>query len=533
MSRVTAPHGEDPGSVNAPAPPETGGHGAPPGGWRKRLGVAGSSAGRTNMLRGGAFLTSAVVLTGLLAPSATAATKHAETLDWQPCSTAAKNWPIPDDTQTECAELRVPLDYTKPQGRMITIAVSRIKATGSGAKGAPLFYGAGGPGTANMASPSGVLPSGLGPLASDHDIISMDERGTGHSDKIACEEKPGPDLPATATEQEQDKAAFDTEAEFNKRCAASDPDFVRQLTPANVARDIDSLRQALGAAKMNFYGASFDTAIGLSYRSLFDDRVDHMWLDSVMPPVFDHSVMDGDIEAVGERSFGDFAEWLAGHDAEYHLGKDRAAIEAKLIGFRDELDREPRTVDGVRMDGAWVAQRLGGTPTSWVTSANDLVTALDGETPDPASAATGQNRRTFGLSDPSGGLNAIEYNAMLCNTDSSGTGFADMWAAMQARRSALPAVGGSYFSPWCADWPLHASPTPVVRGSSPLQLSGHVDEAVTPYKWAVETQKRAGGTMLTVQDDVHASLRNLPCAANAVAFFRSGKLTGRTCPGVD
>lgn len=479
-----------------------------------------------------AVLAGALVVPTMAAVPATAAPKPAETLDWRPCASAVKDWPLPDDTRTECAELRVPLDYTKPQGRMITIAVSRIKATGPGAEGDPLFYGAGGPGTGNMASPAGVLSSGLGPLSRDHDIIGMDERGTGHSDKITCEEKPGPDLPVTATEQERRKADFDMEAEFNKRCAATDPAFVGQLTPANVARDIDTLRQALGTAKIDFYGVSFDTAIGLAYRSLFDDRVGHMWLDSVMPPVFDHSVMDGDIEAVGERVFGSFTQWLARHDTEYHLGTDKAAIEEKLIGLRDELDREPRIVGDVRMDGAWVAERLAPSTSSWVASANDLVTALDGETPGPTPAATGQNRHTFGLDDPSGGLNTIQYNAMVCNADPSDTGFAQMWAALKERRAAHPAIGGSYFSPWCADWPLHTPPTPVVRGSSPFQLSGHIDESTTPYAWAVEAQKRAGGTLLTVQDNVHASLRNLPCAANAVAFFRSGKLTGGTCPGV-
>ncbi|MFD7055899.1 alpha/beta hydrolase [Streptomyces mirabilis] len=102
---------------------------------------------------------------------------------------------------------------------------------------------------------------------------------------------------------------------------------------------------------------------------------------------------------------------------------------------------------------------------------------------------------------------------------------------MQARRTADPGLGGLYFTAWCADWPLHAPPTHVVRGHSPLQLSGHKDEDVTPYRWVQEAQKATGGALLTVQDDVHASLAQLPCVSKVLAFFRSGNTTNGTCPG--
>lgn len=542
MPPAVVPHGKDPGAAHAHVPPSARGRRTrPPGhGPRSRPGVADWTA-RASLLRRGSLIASAITLMCLLPSSAaatampsatTAASGHAEALEWQPCATAAKDWPLQGDTRTECAELSVPLDYAKPESRTITIAVSRIRATGSGAKGAPLFFGAGGPGTSNLAAPASLLSSGLTVLGSDHDIVSMDSRGSGYSDKITCRENPGPELPTTATEEERDKAAFGLEAELNKRCTALDPEFVRQLTPANVARDIDTLRTALGASKIDFYGVSFDTATGLAYRSLFDNRVERMWLDSVMPPVFDHSTMDGDIEAVSQRTFDGFARWLARHDAEYHLGTDTPVVKARLIGLRDELDRHPRIVGDAWMDGQWVASLLGSDPVSWALSANDLVVALDGGTPDPASVDAAPHRRTFGLSDPRGGLNAIQYNAMLCNTDSSSTSFTEMWAAMQERRAADPAVGGTYFSPWCADWPLHAPATPVKRGSSPLQLSGHKGEGVTPYKWAVQTSERTGGAMLTVLDSVHGSLKSLPCASKAVDFFRGGKPSDGTCPGV-
>ncbi|MCX4428761.1 alpha/beta hydrolase [Streptomyces mirabilis] len=196
------------------------------------------------------------------------------------------------------------------------------------------------------------------------------------------------------------------------------------------------------------------------------------------------------------------------------------------------LDRRPRAVGDEVMNGDWVASLLATRPIDWVTSAINLVSVLEGGTPGPATKARGSAKwRPFAYDAPRRGLNGLQYDAMMCNTDTSGTSFADMWGALQARRTADPGLGGLYFTAWCADWPLHAPPTHVVRGHSPLQLSGHKDEDVTPYRWVQEAQKATGGALLTVQDDVHASLAQLPCVSKVLAFFRSGNTTNGTCPG--
>ncbi|WP_225842353.1 alpha/beta fold hydrolase [Streptomyces albus] len=486
------------------------------------------------LLRRGTPLVSAVLLSGLLLPSASAASappKKTGELTWRPCHSVAKDWPDPDDTRTECAQLRVPLDYSKPDGRKISIAVSRLKAENTASKAPPLVYGSGGPGLMKVSAPAGVLKTGLRPLAADHDIVSMDDRGAGYSEKVNCDSEPVEDTPPTAGPKERAKAEFDYQSAYNKRCAAKDPEFARQLTPANAARDLDAFRQALGAPQIDYYGVSFSTAVGLAYRSLFDDRVHRMWLDSVMPPAFDHSTMDGDVEATGH--FDGFVQWLARHDAEFHLGTDKAAIVRRVTALRDELDRKPRVVGDEVMNGDWVAGLVGDAPSAWATSAAQLIPVLEGETPTALpKTKTSPERRTYGFDTPHGGLNALQYTAMLCNTATSATGFSEMWDALQARRAAAPATGGSYFTSECADWPLRVPPTPVTRGHSPLQLSGHLTEAITPYVWAQRAKKAAGASLLTVKDDAHSSLSGLPCVTKVLAFFRDGTTTNGTCPGV-
>ncbi|YCK39863.1 alpha/beta fold hydrolase [Actinomadura sp. ATCC 39365] len=456
-------------------------------------------------------------------------------LTWRECAKTAKDWPVEHDTRTECSMLTVPLDYANPQGRKIKIAVSRVKAADPNRRRGVLVISPGGPGISNIDAPATYATSKLGPLAVDHDLIGFDPRGVGYSEKIKCDaedERGGQESPSTTSPKEEARAGFAETAAYNKRCAAKDPAFVQQLTTTNIARDVDSIRAALGESKINFYGVSYGTAVGVNYRSLFDDRVNAMWVDSVMPPVIDLAAMDATMDALYEKRFDAFVPWLARHDGEYHFGTTDAKVRETIFALRDELRREPREVDeNTVLDGEWVRTMLGGGPSGWISSARDLATVREGGVPLSARPAP-ESAKVFGFDENPLGLNLIQYQAIFCNEGVGGRDFEQMWAAAQARRAAFPATGG-YFerSGWCGEWPWPARPWKPVRGTSPLQLSGHIGEDVTPYAWTVDTWKAVGGTLLTVQDDAHASLRRLPCAAKVIDFFRTGRTTAGTCPG--
>ncbi|MET8867987.1 alpha/beta fold hydrolase [Nonomuraea sp. NPDC004580] len=456
----------------------------------------------------------------------------AEALTWRPCATTAKDWPTPEDSKSECALVTVPMDYAKPDGRKIRIAVSRLKAADAAKRRGVLVISPGGPGISNITAPSSYAANGLAPLATDHDLIGFDPRGVGYSDRIDCDEGTF-EPPANASAKAQAKALFDHMAAANKRCTALDPAFARQLTTRNIARDVDAIRAALGVPKISFYGVSYGTAVGLNYRSLFDTRVERMWLDSVMPPVMDLAAMDAAVDAVAERNFDGFVTWLAGHDPEYHFGATPQQAREAVFALRDKLTRKPRPAGtGVRLDGAWVRSLLGLDATGWATAARDLATARDGGVPRSARPSSG-TAPVYGFDDAPLGLNSTQYNGVFCNEGTGGRDFDRLWADVEARRRTYPATGGGIqFGSWCAGWPWPAQPWRPVRGASPLQVSGHVNEATTPYAWAMDTVKAAGGALLTVQDDAHASLAKLPCADKAVEFFRTGRTATGTCPGM-
>ncbi|MBB5076381.1 alpha/beta fold hydrolase [Nonomuraea endophytica] len=484
-----------------------------------------------HLSRAALTLAATVCLTGLpaLAGTAGAAT---EPLAWKRCATTAKDWPVANDAESECAMLTVPMDHANPRGRTIKIAVSRLKAKDPGRRRGVLVISPGGPGISNITAPASYATNSLGTLTADHDLIGFDPRGVGYSDKINCEEGAVREPPPGASAKARAKAAFSQMAASNKRCTAMDPGFVRQLTTTNIARDVDAIRAALGAPKIGFYGVSYGTAVGLTYRSLFDDRVDRMWVDSVMPPVMDLAAMDAVTDAVGEKSFERFLTWLAGRDAEYHFGTTAAAVRTTIFALRDRLDREPLTAGKeTRLDGDWVRGLLGAGADGWAASARDLATVREDGIPRSARTEAA-GAQVFGFDDAPLGMNTTQYNAIFCNEGTGGRDFEQVWADAQDRRQRFPGTGGRIeFSSWCAGWPWPARPWQPVKGSSPLQLSGHVGESVTPYGWAVDAQNAVGGTLLTIQDDTHGSLGRLPCAAKAIDFFRTGRTSGGTCPG--
>lgn len=461
----------------------------------------------------------------LAATSLVPAEQGAPGLDWRSCAESMADWQeVVGDTRMECAFVSVPLDYAKPNGRKIRIAVGRLKAAEK-PRGV-LFVNPGGPGPTSISYPLDIETSTFGALAKDYDLIGFDTRGAGFSDRVDCDGDPlSPPVADTGTEKEKVKSRFEYEGSWNKFCSAADRELVAQLTTANVARDMDRIRAALGVGKINFYGSSWGSGIGANYRSLFDSHVERMWLESVMPPRMDLEAMDDAIDAVVDKNFVPFTEWLADHDAEYHFGTTGEVVRKTLLGLRDELAVNPRGT----VSGAEVSYRLIPVEPDYVWAATDLVTLYEGGTLPETTPTARMSVFGTGFS-----FNLVQNRAVICNDGIGGRDFDTVWANKQARRGKYPAAGGLAFNgEQCPQWPVAAKPWQLTRGKSTLQLSGHLYETVTPYVWTQQMQARIGGTVLTVLDDEHGSIRRIECGTKVVDFFRTGKPATGSCGGSD
>lgn len=189
----------------------------------------------------------------------------------------------------ECAVLRAPLDHDEPDGPKIDVAVVRLPARDA-AGSRSLLLNPGGPGGSGVDL---VVYAGPG-LHSDairdsFDIVSFDPRGIGRSTVLRCFGRPMqqveiyPDVPYPETRREL-RAWQKGDRRFAAACRDRDPQIIDHMSTANVARDMDLIRQAVGDEQLTFQGFSYGTFLGITYANLFPDKVRAMVLDGVVDP---------------------------------------------------------------------------------------------------------------------------------------------------------------------------------------------------------------------------------------------------------
>ncbi|MCO8270239.1 alpha/beta hydrolase [Actinoplanes sp. TRM 88003] len=264
-------------------------------------------------------------------------------LKWAACPADVVTAPL----TAECATVPVPLDYSDPDGTRIELMVSRIASTKPEKRRGILMFNPGGPGGTGLDQPAFLAGKGLPASVMDtYDLIGMDTRGVGHSTPMSCglTEDLGywANVPPYAPDDQAVSAQAKIAQAVAERCAATDKDDrLRHLTTANMARDLDSIRAALGEKKASFYGASYGSALGSAYVSLFPDSTDRIVLDSNLAGT--HLDRDGlrRFARGVEDTFPDFARWAAERHASYGLGRTPAQVRKTYFALAERLDRTP------------------------------------------------------------------------------------------------------------------------------------------------------------------------------------------------
>ncbi|WP_194896807.1 alpha/beta hydrolase [Catenulispora pinisilvae] len=232
----------------------------------------------------------AVVAAGLMALMPAVAT--ADTADtvpggyqvapavWQPCQDGM-----------QCATVQVPLDYRQPRGEKISIAMMRHQATDAAHRRGTLFFNSGGPYEQLLNFPR-YLPVLPAAWLAQYDIVNFDPRGFGYSTSVRCFPSEAAEagflagLPADVPVTPAQISTWDqTMAAFSAQCAKTNGSLLQHTSTADVARDMDLLRQAVGAPMLNYVAASYGTGLGAVYANLFPGKVGRMILDGNVDPV--------------------------------------------------------------------------------------------------------------------------------------------------------------------------------------------------------------------------------------------------------
>ncbi|MFI5586207.1 alpha/beta fold hydrolase [Amycolatopsis sp. NPDC051758] len=270
----------------------------------------------------------------------------AAALAWGPCPAPSPG--TPRDPRLTCAKVKVPLDYGHPDGTSIEVAVSRLASTDSKKRHGVLLLNPGGPALAGLDTPSAMAPSLPKSVLDGYDLVGFDPRGVGTSTPQSCGlQNPSvaglfPYPAADGSIDSNIQAARAT----SQQCATKAGDNLRYFTTANTARDLDRVREALGEAKISYWGQSYGTYLGTVYSSLYPDRTDRMILEGNVDPTH---VWAGEAESWGKgmaEHFPDAAAVAAGQHATLGLGATAGEVTRTYLALADRLDRRPAPVPG-------------------------------------------------------------------------------------------------------------------------------------------------------------------------------------------
>jgi pimeloyl-ACP methyl ester carboxylesterase len=194
----------------------------------------------------------------------------------------------------------VPLNYSNPKAGTISIALIRLPATDSAHKIGSLFLNPGGPGGSGVEFAKAVAPYLYGgAIQSQFDIVGFDPRGVERSSPIRCFDSPSEWSPALprfvypiTPEQEARTQAADQY--LADACEAHASAIMDHMATADVARDLDQLRIAVGDDQLNYMGVSYGSFLGVTYANLFPDRVRAVIVDAVVDPIAWTTGVDGE-----------------------------------------------------------------------------------------------------------------------------------------------------------------------------------------------------------------------------------------------
>jgi pimeloyl-ACP methyl ester carboxylesterase len=453
-------------------------------------------------------------------------------VDWQPCNSGF-----------QCARIAVPLDYAKPNGAAISLAIVKRPAGDPSQRIGSLLVNPGGPGASGIQyaeAATSIFSQGL----LDHfDIVGFDPRGVGQSSPIHCISNARLDQliaydpdPQTPAEVQRSIALL---RQFAAGCQRRSGALLAHVSTPEAARDMDILRALVGDPKLDYFGASYGTYLGATYAQLFPKRVGRMVLDGAVDPALSPEQMSL-VQAKGfQTALRSYVSYCV-RQPDCPVGTSVTGALNRIAAFLDQVDRHPLPGDGQRQLTEGYAV-LGIALPLYVRSYWPLLTSA------LRAGLAGDGSALLRLADAytSRGPNGFTDNSNEVIYAVNCLDHPDRMSVAAIERS-IPrfdrasSVFGSIFA-WgalaCAHWPVHAEqPVPKISapGAPPILVIGTTRDPATPYQEAVALARELkSGVLLTRNGDGHtAYMSGNTCIDSTVdAYLISGTVppNGKRC----
>jgi pimeloyl-ACP methyl ester carboxylesterase len=313
-----------------------------------------------------------------------------------------------------CGRLAVPENRARPQGRKIALRVMVLQAVLPHPRPDPLFYLIGGPGLPATYDAQAMQRT-FATVNQDHDIVLVDQRGTGASNALACPKPP-------AFETRKQAVAWVRSCTSAARLGGD----ARRYGTVDAADDLEAVRKALGYGKIDLYGVSYGTVVEQVFMNRHPRSVRAVVLDGstlIDIPVWER------FGSNGQLALDRIAKRCA---AEPGCAKAFPRWEDGLPRLLAHLDAKPlaRKVEGqtVQLDGTGAAATIQSMSQNVVQAAAIPFVVFRAERGDYGPLAAAALQPSFASAPPA----AIMPYSVMCN---------EPWARWSVAKAAADAKG--------------------------------------------------------------------------------------------
>ena len=484
------------------------------------------------------------------AGSSTAAAPAVAPIGWGAC---------PGLDVLQCATVSVPLDYARPTGARITLALNRLPALDPAHRLGSLFVNPGGPGGSGVDQVEEIAyPLSLS-LRGRFDIVGFDPRGIARSSPLVCFTSPQElDGAVAPWPYPLRRATGGVPAAVRRavraaRAARDASSIIDHMSTADVARDLDLLRAAVGDSTLTYLGYSYGTQLGTTYANMFPSRVRAVVLDGVLDPVVWTTGTPANRAPFDYRLHSDLGAQATLE--QFFVRCDRAATDtdagtscsfgphARSRFAALDLTLRLRPVDlggGARFTEPQMVNATLGTlysPYAWAPL-SALLTDLEQRRPAAVTAARRALADTLGVTAASGFAQTIEGFAGVGCADSDNPTAYLAWPLTAAAAEAADGYFGrtwTWSSSACLPWPgrhdgRYVGPW-TARTANPVLVVGNRFDPATRYHGAVAVSRLLPNSrLLTYAGWGHTVFMTgaSRCVDDAVAHY----LLTREVPGV-
>jgi pimeloyl-ACP methyl ester carboxylesterase len=448
-------------------------------------------------------------------------------------STATIDWQRFGDG-VETGSLEVPIDYQDPDAGTFDLYVARHLAMKPDQRIGSLLVNPGGPGFGGSDFAIYAEQIYSQTLLDHFDIVGWDPRGTGLTtpaiDCVDDYDRYFTSTDITPDDDAEKQQIIDLAKEFQEACATKNADVIDFIGTNNSARDMDSIRRALGEATITYFGFSYGSELGATWATLFPDTVRAAVLDGAADPTADF-VTSGLQQTQGfEKSLDTFlARCSADSSCAFHSdGNTEGAFDDLMQALDDNpipsQPGRPNVTRGVALNG--VAQAMYS-QSLWPQLERALADARAGD----GSALLALHDAYFQRQPDGTYDDSLEAFQTISCMDESERPTVEEEDAIAPRFNEVaprfsPGTTGSYF---CTFYPPSRDPRITITGAGagPILVVGTTGDPATPLS-STEAMAKAleQGVLLVVVADQHTGYGVNQCSYEVI----DGYLVDLTVP---